>query len=245
MTGILGLGRVGSAIARCVPDAQALDRQSTAAQLQATDPLWVCVPNAALASYLPQCTHGIFVQNGGITLPPSATRAIIYFAATDRHSPVIVGEESLLFGPRAALALAQLQAGGIAARVIQDAVEFQREVLIKTGWCSVIGLLGELYALPAGLSAQRSELDDLAGELAPVIGVSSDVLSKRWRRYSASIPDYPARLRDLPWRTTWLLGLAAAQGERLPLHRQFLANLKRPDHDPSWFDTQQQDRTAS
>jgi hypothetical protein len=245
MTGILGLGRVGSAIARCVPDAQFLDRQSTAAQFQAADPLWVCVPNAALSSYLPHCAHGIFVQNGGIELPQSATRAIIYFAAMDRHAPVKVGEESLLFGPCAEVALAQLQAGGIAARVVQDAAEFQREVAIKTGWCCIIGLLGEMYGLPAGLSAQRPELDALARELAPAIGVSAEILAGRWRGYSASIPDYPARLRDLPWRTTWLLGLAAAQGYRLPLHRQFLANLKRPDRDPSWFDTQQQDMAAS
>lgn len=232
---IVGVGRVGSVLARCLPGAARLGRGAAVTDLPEAGAAWLCMPNEGATGWLAAlgaqrgAMRAICTQNGFFTIPPGATRALIYFAATDRSGACVVGGATLLHGARAAEGAAALQAGGIAAEVVADPVGFAREVAIKTGWCHALGLIGERLGLPVGAAAARPELEQIAAEIAPALSdlagapLGGGELIARWRAYSASIPGYPARLRDRPWRTDPILARARALGTATPLHDAWLA----------------------
>lgn len=238
-TAIVGMGRIGHVLARCAPEAVRIarmiqeagqERPATAADLPAAGAVWLSMPNSGLAGWLHAdglASRAICTQNGFFDLPAGATRVLIYFAATDRSGSCVPGGPSLAHGPRAAAAAALLQAGGIAAEIVPEAAAFRREVAIKTGWCHALGLIGERLGLAVGPAAARPELEQIAAEIGPVLSGDGPIppgeLVDRWRAYSASIPGYPARLRDRAWRTQPILDRAAALGHRMPLHAAWLA----------------------
>ena len=185
----------------------------------------------------------VFVQNG--MLGPwlaerglgNTTQGLLYVAVTAVGARPQPGGDSIFWGPWASEVAALLGQGGVPARAVPDRASWQREVAIKFTWNAVLGLLGEATGLSVGPIARqhRAEVEGLCAELAPVLsralGVSLPVrpLCDAVLAYSETIPDYPARLKEWPWRNGWLVAEAAAQGVALPRHSAWLARARRGD----------------
>ena len=239
---VIGAGRIGGAL-----QARAAQRQRPIAVLGRHDdwrvldqppgqPIVVCTRNDDLAGVLariPQQRRGdlVFVQNG--MLRPwlaahglaDATRGLLFFAVQSRGSPLDLGPPSPFFGRHAVAVVAELEALGILAEVV-DGRQFAAWELEKLLWNCVFGLLCQAHACAVGqvLTRHAPEVAALTAELLHVgqsaldLHLDGAAVLQRLVDYSAAIPDNRAAVKEWPWRNGWFVAQAAQQGVALPVH---------------------------
>jgi len=252
---VVGAGRVGSAFVRAATAAglpvDVVRREGPTDPLRAGaigTPILVCTRADALADIIAATAPArradlVFVQNGMIRPLlaahglEGATQGLLYFAATSRAGPVEPGAPSLFWGPHAPAVVALLTGAGIPAAVLTDRDEFSREIGVKLAWNAIFGLLGERWDEAVGetLARRPDAVAALAAELAPILARGLDTtipvpaLVDRLRAYSASIPTFQARVRELPWRSGWIFRAARSYALPTPLHDHLLAETGHAD----------------
>lgn len=225
---IVGAGRVGHVLART--GARLVRRGEP---IPEGAPIVVCTRNddvdAVIAMTPAACRPDlVFVQNG--VLAPllarwglgGATRGALYFAAADRSGAAVAGPPSLFGGPHAATLVSALTSLGLPAAETPD---IDAAIAEKLLWNVVYGLLGELHGTPVG-GVPEAAARALIAELEPVLGVHGT--ADRLVAYAASIPDFPASVKEFDWRNGWVRAEARARGLPTPLHELALAAIGRP-----------------
>jgi ketopantoate reductase len=246
---VVGAGRVGSAFVRAAESAglavDVVRREGPDDPLRSGaigTPILVCTRADALEGVIAATAPArradlVFVQNGMIRPLlaahglADATQGLLYFAATSRTGPVEPGAPSLFWGPHAAAVAALLHGAHIPAAVLTDRREFSREIGTKLAWNAIFGLLGERFDESVGetLARRPDALAALAAELAQVLErgldttIPAQALVDRLLAYSASIPTFQARVRELPWRSGWIFRAARSYALATPLHDHLLA----------------------
>jgi ketopantoate reductase len=246
---LIGAGRIGGALHRRAVErgvAGALVRRGEgweALDAAAGRPIVVCTRNDDLDEVLAKVPERrradlVFVQNGA--LRPylarvglrDATRGLLFVAVPTRDHDVDPGGESPFCGPHAAAVVDWMRALDVPARAV-DGAAFAEVELEKLLWNACFGLLGSVWETPVGAVVARhhDELAMLVDEYLAVgaraLGVTVDPVRmlERLEAYSLSIPTFPARAREWPWRNGWFEAEAAAQGVALPVHEALVARL--------------------
>jgi hypothetical protein len=177
----------------------------------------------------------VFVQNG--MLRPwleaqglaAATRGILRLAVASLGSPLVVGEPSLFVGPHAVSVASWFADLGISALAV-DEDEFAQLELEKLVWICAMGLLCDAHACSVGrvISDHAAAAHDLVRELGAFAGREIQVklaLDDLWdavARYSLTIPNFRASVKEWPWRNGWFVTRARECGKDLPLHHFWL-----------------------
>lgn len=227
---ILGAGRVGLVLVRA--GGTLVGR---GAPLPPGAPIVVCTRNddvdgVIAATPADRRADLVFVQNG-VLAPVLArwglegvTQGVLWFAAPDRSGRAEPGPPSLFHGVHAARMVATLGQLGLPAAVLPDPEALRVAIHHKLLWNVVYGLLGERWGRPVG-EVPEAEVRGLIAELAPVLGVPADPAPHL--SYAASIPHFPASLKEWRWRNGWVRDRARALGLPTPLHDALLAEVGR------------------
>lgn len=249
MVDLIGAGRIGSALHRRA-DARGLagalvtrDEGWEALAGEAGRPILVCTRNDDLESVIARVpSHRrpdlVFVQNGA--LRPflarvglaDATRGILFVAVPTRGDDLEPGGESPFWGPHASRVAAWFRALDLPAAEVA-APAFAEVELEKLLWNACFGLMGQVYELPVGaiVHGHGEELANLVAEYLEVgaaalgVTVEGPAMLARLRAYSLSIPTFPARVREWPWRNGWFEVEAQKLGVGLPIHEALVARL--------------------
>ncbi len=246
---LIGAGRIGGALHR-----RAVERGVAGALVRRTEgwealsgasgrPIVVCTRNDDLDDVLARVpAHRrpdlVFVQNGA--LRPyltrvglaDATRGLLFVAVPTRDHDVDPGGDSPFCGPHAEHVAEWMRSLDVPSTAV-GAAAFAQVELEKLLWNACFGLLGSVWEESVGalVHHRHDELAMLADEYlqvgARVLGVSVDAAAmlERLEAYSLSIPTFPARAREWPWRNGWFEAEAAAQGVALPVHEALVARL--------------------
>ncbi len=203
-------------------------------------PIVVCTRNDDLPGVLAQVhpsRHAdlVFVQNG--MLRPwlaegglsANTQGVLWVAVTHKGDAPIPGGLSVFSGPWAEDVAALFRAAGVTAAAVPPAV-LAREIAVKLAWICVYGALGSATGAKVGVLAttHADRVRVLSDELLPLLRVEpgldldADGLFARLQAYSAGIPDFPASVKEWPWRNGWQLDLAARLGRPQPALRAAL-----------------------
>lgn len=246
---LIGAGRIGGALHR-----RALDRGCAGALVTRTEgwglldvpagrPIVVCTRNDDLTDVLSHVpTHRrddlVFVQNGALRTflashgLSNATRGLLFVAVPARGDDLNPGGESPFYGGHADAVAGWMRQLALPARAV-GATGFAELELEKLLWNSCFGLLGSVWEKPVGelVRHHHDELAMLMGEYldvgAAALGVQIDgaAMLASLEAYSLSIPTFPARAREWPWRNGWFEVEAAARGVAMPVHEALVARL--------------------
>ncbi len=237
-TVIVGRGRIGSLLARALPEAGIVFRGDPVPPADAT---WLCVGE----DDLPQVWESVsaesragclLVQNGLLTpwrerhAALGATQGVLYVAVPARDGVAQAAGESVFSGPLASEAVQVWRALGLAAREAPSAESWARTQASKLAWVCVFGVLCARTGLTVGdvLDGEAALVDELLAELVPVLaaalGASLDVvgLSGDVRAYARTVAGWRAGLKALRWRNGALLAAAERHGLPLGLHERLL-----------------------
>ncbi len=227
---IVGSGRVGRVLAR---DGGVLVGRGE--PIPSGAPIVVCTRNDDVEGVIaatPAPARGdlVFIQNG--VLAPilarwgllEATQGVLWFAAADRSGRAEPGPPSLFWGRHAEALVATLHRLGLPAEVLPGPEALRQAIHHKLLWNVVYGLLGERYGVPVG-RVPEAEVRALVAELAPVLDVPADPAPHL--AYAASIPDFPASLKEWSWRNGYVRERARARGLATPRHDALLAEVGR------------------
>ncbi len=242
----IGAGRVGTSLAaRCAALGRPLtllDRTSGWEELDRSpgSPLLVLVNTRDLDGLVarvppPRRADLVLAQNGmlrgflGDLGLARCTRAILYLAAASRGGAIVAGDRTVFAGPHAEAVEAWFTDLGLPARTV-DWLRLTYYELEKSVWLSAFGLIGTVHGIPVGrVAPDHSEmLRELVMELLHVGRASAGIdvplafALERMIRYSAAIPDWPAAVRDLPFRNGWFTAEARRMGVATPLHDRLL-----------------------
>lgn len=246
---VVGAGRVGGALcARAVERGLpcALVRRDAgweALQGPAGAPVILAVRNDDLDDVLARVPARrrpdlVFVQNGVIRDflrdrgLEGCTRGLLYFAVAKRGEPITPGGLNPFTGPHAEAVAAWFRRLDLEAAAV-DAETFGRYELEKLCWLAVFGALGELHDAPVGevATAHRDEVARMADELRQVgrvalgVEVELEPLVDRLVGYSLRIPDFPAAVKEWPWRNGWLDAAAVRYGVDTSFHREVICRI--------------------
>lgn len=249
---VIGAGRIGTGLqanaeSRGLP-VSLVERSSgwEALDRAAGDAVLVAVRNDDLRSVIPRIpVHRrddlVFVQNGAVREVLAehglghATRGVLYVLAAHRHAPPIPGGTNVFSGPRAAVTCEWLGSIGLPSEAVERSAftEFELEKLL---WLACNGPLCQSHAVPVGTvaGAHRVELEALVHELAPIgratwgAVAETEQIIARMVKYSKSIPDYQASVKEWPWRNGWLRQQARTQRIPTPIHDALLAEIGYP-----------------
>jgi len=253
---IIGAGRIGQALtaraeARGVPvSLVSRDAGWEALEGPPGDPVLLAVRNADLRAVVervpePRFDDLVFLQNGAIREllaelgVARGTRGLLYFAVGSRVSDgggeVIPGYTCPFHGPHAAAAARFFGQVDLAAREV-DWARFSYFELEKLLWLACHGVLCEIHGVTVGelVRDYRQDLHDLVAELLRVgraaIGVDApvDYVVDRLAGYSATIPTWPAAVKEWAWRNGWLVEQARRHGIATPVHDHYLQALGHP-----------------
>ena len=234
---ILGMGRVGTVLARALPDAVRVGR---GARLPEADITWVCVAEDDLAaawfSIPERAREGAVLVQNGLLAPwltrhaPGATHGVLYFAAPTRDGIATGSGTSLFHGPLADHAVSALTGVGLPARVSASVDDHARACAYKLAWTCAMGVLCARGARTVGevLRDDAPALAELVAEMAPVLSfaygvdVEPDALLASVTSYSAEVAAWRASIKALSWRNGALCAAAARARLRMPLHRRLL-----------------------
>ncbi len=248
---VVGAGRVGSVLARRA-GTRTLRRDDVEAP-RSDGPVVVATRNDDLDAVLTRLDPAVWprvvlVQNGvldpvlrriGLSAAgvpdngPLVTLGLLYFAASARDGLAVPGGTSWFCGPEAANMVAAFTELGLPAGQLGPA-DHRAATGVKLSWNLIYGLLGELEwragrpnLVAAVTEARRADCVALCSELRPVLtawlGADPGPLVADLFAYSARIPDFPVRLRELSWRNGALAAEAARAGLPTPLHDALLA----------------------
>lgn len=246
---IVGAGRVGGALhARAVERGVFCGLVRRDAGWEALDapagtPVILAVRNDDLDEVLARVpAHRradlVFVQNGvlrdflrerGLD---GCTRGLLYFAVARRGDPITPGGPNPFAGPHAEAVAAWFRRLDLEALAV-DAETFGRYAFEKLCWLAVFGALGELYRAPVGViaTAHRDEVVRMTDELRRVgrvalgVEVGLEPLVERMIGYALRIPDFPAAVKEWPWRNGWLDAAAARYGIDTSFHRDVICRI--------------------
>ncbi len=198
-------------------------------------PIVVCTRNddvEAVIRATPEAARSdlVFVQNG--VLAPilarygldDATQGVLWFAAADRSGRAEPGPPSWFWGRHAEGMVDLLRGLALPAEVLPDRGSLGVAIRHKLLWNVVYGLLGERYGVPVG-QVPEAEVRALVIELAPVLQVPAD--PGPHLAYAASIPTFPASVKEWAWRNGYVRARAEAAGIATPRHDALLAAVGR------------------
>jgi len=248
---VIGAGRIGLALkrrseARGAEPVVLVDRSSGDDALRGAqgDPILVAVRNDDLPAVIARVpTYRredlVFLQNGAIRdllrdhSLSGATRGLLYFAVGSREGPVVPGLVSPFCGPHALTCARFLASLGLEAHAM-DWGRFSYYELEKLLWLATHGLLCQAHDCTVGAvaSTHREELGALVAELCLVgrasmgVDAAPDYVTERLAAYSETIPDWPASVKEWPYRNGWLRTEARRLKVSTPLHDALIDRLK-------------------
>lgn len=245
----IGAGRVGTSLAaRCAAlgrPFEMIDRERGWEALDADpgQPILMLVGTAdldAAASRVPPHRRGdlVLLQNGMLRAFVTdlglqrCTRGILYLAAATRSGSLVAGDHTILSGPHADAVQSWFTSLNLPARAV-DWLRLTYYELEKTIWLAAWNLVGAVHGKPVGrvVPEHGDELRALVTELMSVGRASTGVdaplsfLLDRLTRYTAAIPDWPAGVRDRPFRNGWFVAEARRLGVATPVHDALLARV--------------------
>jgi len=249
----IGAGRVGTSLARRAREVgatwQVVDRAGVDAVFAAPAGTPVlCLVRAedlaALGAQVPAHRRPdlVIVQNGMLRERLVAwglgacTRGELYLAAGAIDGPLVAGDDSVFSGEHAQAVVDGFARLGLPARAVAP-FQFAYYELEKTIWLSVFGALCERHGARVGevATAHREELAAVTAELLRVgrhvYGVDApvDYVVERLVRYAGSIADWPAAVRDWPYRSGWFVAAARSRAIATPAHDALLGAIGRLD----------------
>jgi ketopantoate reductase len=220
---LVGAGRVGHVLARA--GGTLVHRGEP---IPAAAPIVVCTRNddvEAVIAATPAAARAdlCFVQNGvlrpvldrwGLAAP---TLGVLYFAAADRSGRAEPGPPSRFAGPHADTLIRTLHALDLPA---ERSLDIDGDIARKLLWNVVYGLLGAVHGVTVG-RVPEADVRALVTELAPVLDVPAD--PEPLLAYAASIPQFPAGVKEWGWRNGWVAARARDRGIPTPLHDRWSA----------------------
>ena len=251
---VIGQGRIGSALQALDPREVDVITRTGGTEIferRPHDPIVVATRNddldAVLARVPKARTHDlVFVQNG--MLRPwlernqldRVTRGLLFFAVPTRGAAIDPGGTSVFSGPHAQKLVQWLERHEIPARAVEETA-FREIELEKLVWNSAFGLLGDALDATVGVLVREHAMavDALAEELILIgarsleIEVDIPAMLTRLHRYSASIPEFRANVKEWPWRNGWFVEIARKFGEALPRHSGWLSELGWDERGPA------------
>lgn len=236
---IIGPGRIGTFLfQQAPPGTRLISREDDLATLS-LEPTIITVRMSdlelVLSSLPPELLSGghlIFVQNGiyeqwlKTESVNRYTQMLLYFSVLHLGACPRDGGESVVSGPLSHLCQSILTKGGIALSEVPPH-EFRKLAYEKLIWASIFGLLCDFYRSSVSeiTTLYKHEVTALARELELVCRLGADVelplgLSDRLCRYSMTLADYRASVKEYPYRN----GFFRTLGDT-PLQDQYLQAL--------------------
>jgi 2-dehydropantoate 2-reductase len=181
--------------------------------------------------------HGrlVLVQNGflegRIGAPEElakASRGLVWFTAKGTFFRELM--PSLFFGPAADALAGALARGGLAARLVTDAAEFRRELVLKGAWNAIVGLPLAVHGVDLATyrSAFAAELAALADESCRAasaeygVAVDADEALARLAATTAELGWVRGGTRALPFRNGAIARFGRRHGVPTPVTDRLL-----------------------